>query len=197
MLFCDLWNACYFATAKIDNDPFFGNAPKARQSNMETLISDTSVLIDLERGHFLEATFRLSFEFRVPDLLYKRELKDYNGSELLALGLKIASLDSDGMILALHYKAQEPHLSLPDSFALALAKKENAILLAGDGKLRDMAKKENVQYHGLLWVLDRLEEQAIVSMEQLYQGLKMIADHPRCRLPKKEINIRLNRFTTK
>jgi len=64
---------------------------------METLISDTSVLIDLEGGHFLEATLRLSFEFRVPDLLYKRELKDYNGSQLLGLGLKIASLDSEGV----------------------------------------------------------------------------------------------------
>lgn len=98
------------------------------------------------------------------------------------------------LILALHYKAQEPHLSLPDSFALALAK--NAILLAGDGKLRELAKKENVAYHGLLWVLDRLEEQAIISMKQLYQGLKMIADHPRCRLPKKEVKIRLKRFST-
>lgn len=164
---------------------------------METLISDTSVLIDLERGHFLQETFRLSFEFRVPDLLYKRELKDYNGSELLALGLKTASLDSEGMTLALYYKAQEPHLSLPDSFALALAKKDNAILLAGDGKLRDMAKKENVRYHGLLWVLDRLDEQAIISMKQLYQGLKIIADHPRCRLPKKEVNVRLKRFAAK
>ncbi|MEN8217744.1 MAG: DUF3368 domain-containing protein [Pseudomonadota bacterium] len=107
---------------------------------MEILTSDTSVLIDLERGNFLEVVFRLSFEFVVPDLLYKRELRDYNGPELLALGLKIAHLDPSGMALALRYKAQEPHLSLPDSFALALAKRKNSILLAGDGKLRDMAK---------------------------------------------------------
>ncbi len=70
---------------------------------MAILVSDTSVLIDLERGDFLEMVFRLSFEFVVPDLLYKRELEKYNGAELLALGLKIESLDSEGMILALRY----------------------------------------------------------------------------------------------
>lgn len=41
---------------------------------MIILVSDTSVLIDLERGHFLDACFRLPFEFAVPDLLYRREL---------------------------------------------------------------------------------------------------------------------------
>ncbi len=162
---------------------------------MAILVSDTSVLIDLERGDFLEMVFRLSFEFVVPDLLYKRELEKYNGAELLALGLKNESLDSEGMILALRYQAQEPNLSLPDSLALALAKRKNAILLAGDGKLRDMAKKEGVPYHGLFWVWDRLNEQSVASMKQLYQGLKKIADHPRCRLPKNELEARLKLFS--
>jgi len=37
---------------------------------MTVLVSDTSVLIDLERGSFLEHVFRLPFEFAVSDLLY-------------------------------------------------------------------------------------------------------------------------------
>ena len=43
------------------------------------LVSGTSVLIDLERGLFLEPIFRLPFKFAVPDLLYDRELKDHGG----------------------------------------------------------------------------------------------------------------------
>jgi hypothetical protein len=43
------------------------------------LVSDTSVLIDLERGEFLDPCFKLPFVFAVPDLLYNRELADFGG----------------------------------------------------------------------------------------------------------------------
>lgn len=49
------------------------------------VVSDTSVLMDLERGSLLEAAFRLPpFAFAVPDLLYERELKAKGGSGLRA-----------------------------------------------------------------------------------------------------------------
>ena len=41
---------------------------------MAVLVSDTSVIIDLERGALLDDLFRLPFEFAVPDLLFHREL---------------------------------------------------------------------------------------------------------------------------
>ena len=37
------------------------------------LVSDTSVLIDLERGGLLEALFALPHEFAGPDVLYGQE----------------------------------------------------------------------------------------------------------------------------
>lgn len=54
---------------------------------MAILVSDTSVLIDLERAGLLEAMFVLPFEFVVPDLLYERELAGEMGERLLGLGL--------------------------------------------------------------------------------------------------------------
>jgi hypothetical protein len=36
---------------------------------MKVLVSDTSVLVDLERGGLLEAVFKLPVELAVPDLL--------------------------------------------------------------------------------------------------------------------------------
>jgi hypothetical protein len=41
---------------------------------MPVLVSDTSVIIDLERGVLLEDLFRLPFGFAMPDLLFHREL---------------------------------------------------------------------------------------------------------------------------
>jgi hypothetical protein len=38
---------------------------------MTILVSDTSVLIDLERGELIASAFRLSATFAVPDVLYE------------------------------------------------------------------------------------------------------------------------------
>ena len=86
------------------------------------LFSDTSVLLDLERGSLLAASFRLSFEFSVPDLLYERKLTPFGGNDLRQRGLRVEALDGGGVTRALGYRRAHPALSLPDSFALALAK---------------------------------------------------------------------------
>ena len=161
---------------------------------MKVLVSDSSVLIDLERGSLLEATFSLSDEFAVPDLLYEQELKSYGGDRLVALGLRIEELAGELVAQALGYRRIKPILSVPDSFALALAKANGWTLLAGDKGLRELAAAEAVQCHGVLWLLDRLLDEDAAGAAALHAGLTAIAAHPRCRLPRPEIKIRLDRY---
>ena len=162
---------------------------------MKVLVSDTSVLIDLERGALLEASFLLPFQLAVPDLLYERELKDHGGEALLDRGLRIEELDSDGVVQALGYRQKKPSLSLPDSFALVLAAKNGWILLTGDRTLRELANEENVDCHGVLWLLDHMFEASVTSASKLCVGLEAISSHPRCRLPRSEIRKRLERYS--
>ena len=162
---------------------------------MRVLVSDTSVLVDLERGLLLDACFQLPFKFAVPDLLYEQELKSYGGDELISLGLIVEDLDSDDVIRALEYRRMVPALSLPDSFALALAKSREWTLLTADGVLRQLAIKEAVECHGVLWVFDEIHSVGTATAEELYRGLKAISQHPRCRLPKVEIRRRLALYT--
>ena len=157
----------------------------------QVLVSDTSVLIDLKRGALLEASFRLAFRFIVPDLLYERELKNWGGEDLIRLGLVVEALDGEGVALALAYRKRAPALSLPDCFALALAQIHSWILLSGDSALGQLATEEAVEYHGVLWLLDQMCEANVVSIQELYDGLTAISQHPRCRLPKPEIRRRL------
>ncbi len=117
---------------------------------MSVFVSDTSVLIDLERGSFLDPVFRLPFEFTVPDLLYERELKDHGGPMLIDLGLRVEELGGPALTLALTYRRTRFRLSLPDSFALALSKTRSWILLSGDRALRSLAIEEDVECHGTL-----------------------------------------------
>ena len=161
---------------------------------MRVLISDTSVLIDLERGSLLDAAFRMPFEFAVPDLLYERELKEHGGERLCRLGLRVSELDGDGVARAFHYQRAWPALSLSDCFALALAAGNGWILLTGDSALRKLADAEHVACHGVLWLMDEMLRTASASARELHDGLAAISAHPRCRLPKGEARARLARY---
>lgn len=160
------------------------------------VVSDTSVLIDLERGSLLEAAFRLPFAFAVPDLLYEQELKAQHGRRLIELGLRIGELDGDGVTQAIEYRKRVPALSLPDCFALSLAARGSWALLTGDSKLRRLADAIRVDCHGLLWLLDEMLSTGAAPSQTLYDGLRAVSGHPRCRLPKTEVRQRLQRFGT-
>ncbi len=161
----------------------------------KVLVSDTSILIDLERGALLESCFRLPFQFSVPDILYERELKNHGGDELLKLGLRIEELDGTGVACALGYRRREPLLSLPDTFALALAARNTWTLLTGDRALRELAIEEHVDCHGVLWLLDQMFDASAATASMLCSGLKAIRAHPRCRLPKSKIRKRISRYS--
>lgn len=75
---------------------------------MTILVSDTSVLIDLERGGFLDSCFRLPFAFAVPDLLYARELAAFGGPELVARGLRVEELVSHEVVIAQNVRVAHP-----------------------------------------------------------------------------------------
>jgi hypothetical protein len=80
-------------------------------------------MIDLERGNLLQTTFRLPIPLAVPDVLYERELRANNGELLRTLGLQVLSLSDAEVGLAQEYLARARSLSIPDAFALALAKR--------------------------------------------------------------------------
>jgi predicted nucleic acid-binding protein len=158
------------------------------------LVSDTSVLIDLERGGLLEAIFSLPHGFAVPDVLYRREMEGEWGDHLVRLGLRVEEVSAQGVASAFRYRQQRAKLSVPDSLALALAKEREWPLLTGDGDLRELAMVENVECHGVLWLLDIMEEAATPGIRLLHNGLEAMANHPRSRLPRHETATRLERY---
>jgi len=161
---------------------------------LQVLVSDTSVIIDLERGRLLERVFQLRYEFVVPDLLFEDELRPYGGERLLELGLRVAELDDAGVSEAIQARRETPALSLPDVFAYTLARANSWVLLSGDGPLRALAERTNVECHGVLWIFDELEANALVDPQGLHDSLSLISQHERCRLPTPEIRKRLRRY---
>lgn len=161
---------------------------------MDVLVSDTSVVIDLERALLLEHVFGLPYRFVVPDALYDKEIRDYGGERLLALGLQVRPLSGEQLTEAQRLRSLERRISIHDSYALTLAKAEAAILLAGDAAMRRLAEAEEVRCHGVLWVFDRLEEHQVVNAAALHAGLSRVVAHPRCWLPRDMVDQRLRRY---
>jgi hypothetical protein len=161
---------------------------------MTILVSDTSVLIDLERGQFLDACFDLPVEFAVPDLLYRRELAEYGGADLIARGLRVEELTSAELTVAQNVRGARPKLSLPDAYAYSLASSRQWGLLSGDGELRTLAQAEQIPLYGVLWITDQFFDARVIASAVIVVGLEAIAAHPRCRLPNAEVLLRLTRY---
>lgn len=159
---------------------------------MIILVSDTSVLIDLERGGLLEAAFTCGLTMVVPDLLYDRELADENGPWLRQLGLGVVGLTPEEVSLAQTVRNTRPTLSLPDCFALSCATREGYELVTNDKALRSEAQARLGKVFGLFWILDQMAASGRVPAPVLFEGLTRIAGSPRCRLPVGEIKSRLN-----
>ena len=103
---------------------------------MNALVLNTSVVVDFERGAVLETIFCLPLNYVVPSLLYRMELKAYERDALINLGLRLEELDNEEVALAQDYWLRRRSLSVPDCYALSLAKTRSWILLSGDRELR-------------------------------------------------------------
>jgi hypothetical protein len=163
---------------------------------MIILVSDTSILIDLERGGLLEASFSCGLTMVVPDLLYERELEPENGALLRKLGLGVVSLTPEEVALAQRLRTERKALSLPDCFALSCATRADHALVTGDKILRTEAMARLGNVYGLLWMLDQMAASGSVPTTLLYEGLARISAHPRCRLPQSEVRSRLNAWVS-
>jgi predicted nucleic acid-binding protein len=161
---------------------------------VQVLVSDTSVLIDIERASLTARLFDLPYDFVVPDILYEAELLDWMGPDLIDLGLRVEELTPEETARATELKRAKAMLSTPDVFAFCLAVERNWVLLTGDGALRAEAESQKLSMHGVLWVFDEMEKHMVCATSALKAGLEAVRDHPRCRLPQKEINRRLARY---
>lgn len=62
-------------------------------------------------------------------------------------------------------------VSIPDSSVWWITKRDQAILLTGDLKLRNSAKQTDVEVRGVLWVLDELLERERITKHQAADAL--------------------------
>jgi predicted nucleic acid-binding protein len=167
---------------------------------MSPIVIDSSVIIDLCKTNLIEATLRLERGFVIPETMLCGELLQigsYTVAGLVKLGLTPHPFDEHSMALAYEYATNYPALSEQDSFALALAKSNDLMLLTGDKRMRTAAAEVAVKVHGTLWICDALEEANTASIKHLISALEHFKSDPLVRLPKDEIEARIKKYKAK
>ena len=168
---------------------------------MQVVISDSSCLIDLRKTSLLDAFLRLPYELLIPNTLFEEELLKFTAAQKNALihgGLKVVDLPGESVLRARQVATELPHLSIHDGFAYALAEsRPGCILLTGDGSLRALARRRKIEVHGVLWVIDELHVHALSSTETLLKALQLMAKDPTVRLPQRELDDSIKRYSDK
>ncbi len=158
---------------------------------MLLIISDTSVLIDIECSELTSAMFSLPFQFAVPDILFSEELASQHG-HLLEFGLVSKSMSGDLIEEAYKLYQQYRKPSVNDMLALTLAKHGACQLLTGDKALREVAKKLSVEVHGTIWLVEEMLQHRKVTVEVAREGFQRMQASG-SRLPTMEIEKMLDR----
>lgn len=166
------------------------------------VVNDTNVFIDLYEIGLLEEFFSLPWEVHTTDFVML-ELQREGQHETVAKykankRLLVPVLEAKEMLEIGNLYQQNQNrtnLSLTDCSVWYYAKVNNYILLTGDRKLRTVSVFDGVEVHGVIYVFDSLVELDIISRQVAVEKLKQLYSiNPR--LPKEEINKRINLWET-
>lgn len=161
------------------------------------IINDASCLFDLRKGRLLHAVVQLPYRFVIPLPVRQSEILDFTAQEWQIIddgGFETYDLPDKQVAEAMSLRQQKPRLSANDCFCLISTRHhENGILLTGDSYLRKAAESENLEAHGVLWIIDELAEVGITK-ELLISALEIWRNDPLVFLPNDLIVARIKRL---
>lgn len=156
-------------------------------------VTDANIWIDLDHGGLLGRVFDLGCDLLIPDLIFA-ELRTPDTSLLTNLGLQIVRLTGAQLgDLTTTLARTYPKPSVVDLTALIVARDQQLTLLTGDKALRQAAKAEGVEVHGILWILDRMVTESVLTAAEAARSLRLIV-RVGARLPQEEVNRRIKKW---
>lgn len=145
------------------------------------LISDANIFIDFDCCGLIAELFQVPNDIAVPDVLFIEELEERHPG-LPDMGLPILSVSEQGVSYAEKLQLQYIRPSPNDLLALSLARELSCPLVTGDNHLRKAALAEKVELKGTLWLMQRMIEKGIVSIDAATAAFKTMREEKR-RLP--------------
>ena len=157
------------------------------------LITDTNIWIDIENGGILVETFRLPYQFLIPDFAIP-ELIRPRWETLEVLGLRAHEIPAEQVVELAYLRQAHRNLSIVDLAAFLLAKMLDATLVTGDWRLNELANANGLVVHGILWLLDEMVHFNALKPGQAASALTRMLEFG-ARLPTDECSNRLTRWS--
>lgn len=143
---------------------------------MRIAITDACIFIDL---HFLELIspfFELDVEVHtsrdIINELHAHQKEIFSAYQNVGKLTVHTITEKDRRIVYNTYYPKS--LSDNDKSAIHLARQIEAIIVSSDKAVRHYAKTLAIEYHGMLWILDQLEEKTILSKRVAAEKLKKL-----------------------
>ena len=143
---------------------------------MKIAITDACIFIDLHDLKLTNNLFSLKLDIHT-SLDVFNELYSHQQDILLAFHsvgkLTIHNISAEDRI-NIQKKNYPKALSETDKTVLFLAGKIDAIVLSSDKVVRAYAKKKSIEYHGMLWIFDKLVETSLLDLSTAITKLETL-----------------------
>ena len=153
---------------------------------MQTLVIDTTPLVDLRKASALPLLAKLPFELVTTNFVFSelREFSPDQRREILHGGLRVHDLSVQ--LIGRSYSVSEAnqHLSVEDASVFVLAQESSgSILLTGDKRLRAFAQDHEIEVHGTIWLFRQFLRGRIGTNVELSSAVQKLIDDDTVRLP--------------
>jgi predicted nucleic acid-binding protein len=143
---------------------------------MNIAVTDACIFIGLREVDLFHQFFQLDFEIH-SSLDVVNELFD-DQRKMLSEYVKEGKFRIHSISELDRIDIQQTHfpaaLSEADKTVLFLASKLNAIVVSSDNVVRKYAKKQGMEFHGILWIVDQLFETRIISRQEACEKLEQL-----------------------
>jgi hypothetical protein len=143
---------------------------------MRIAITDACIFIDLHELKLTNHLFSLELDIHT-SLDVFNELYPHQQDVLSAFHsagkLNIHNISEEDRI-NMQRQNYPKSLSENDKTVLFLAEKIDAMVLSSDKVIRNCAKKKSIEYHGMLWIFDRITENGSLSLLDASAKLKIL-----------------------
>lgn len=143
------------------------------------VVSDTNIFIDLVKLNLLGDFFALPWDIHTTDFVIN-ELTDYEQRIAVTAFIKrkkltVGKLNADEIgDIVRRSNETGGKISITDFSVCLYSKKNNFILLTGDGNLRKVASNDNIEVHGILYLFDELVSYSILPPQTGRRNSKSI-----------------------
>lgn len=141
-------------------------------------VTDACIFIDLYDLELVDSFFNLKLEIHTTSAVYfelndeqQQVLKTYQSTGRLV----VHNLREEDL-LQIYSVPYPKSLSEADKSVLHIANKLNACVLSSDKTVRNCAKNKDIEYHGMIWIFDKLVETNILTKKEAANKLKQLVD---------------------